>query len=181
MPTGYLNPLQKPAVHLPQALWSGFTARTSPSLLRLPPKIALIWNEHLWSPTPQASLVLTGWNSWSPGDGWKTHSGGTEPAPPTCWEPLLTRKPTFQQFSEEEKTVPAQGGMELRVSSRNGCVMCDPAFQIRHNNGTQTLRRFVFLSPGDEGCVLTTIGGKAPEPLWETIERIRKRWHLHCN
>ena len=154
--------LRSLAGHLPQALWSGYTARTSPSLLRPPPKITLIWNEHLWSSTPQASLVLTGWNSRSPGDGWKTHSGGTEPAPPTCWEPRLTRKPAFQQFSEEAKAVPAQGGMELRVSSCNGCVMCDPAFQIRHNNGTQSLRRFVFLSPGDEGRVLATIGGESP-------------------
>ena len=86
--------------------WSSFVARTGPGLLRLALKIILIWNAHLWSLTWQASLVLTCWNSWSPGDAWKTHSGGTEPAPPTCWEPRLTRKPpTFQQFSKEEKLV----------------------------------------------------------------------------
>ena len=85
--------------------WSSFVARTGPGLLRLALKITLIWNAHLWSLTWQASLVLTCWNSWSPGDAWKTHSGGTEPAPLPCWEPRLTRKPTFQQFSEEEKLV----------------------------------------------------------------------------
>lgn len=54
--------------------------------------------------------------------------------------------------------------------------MCDPAFQIRHNNGTQPLRRFAFLSVcvggggggvGNEGGVRTAIakGGKGPEQL----------------
>lgn len=88
--------------------WSSFVARTGPGLLKLALKIILIWNAHLWSLTWQASLVLTCWNSWSPGDAWKTHSGGTEPAPPTCWEPRLTRKPTFQQFEEEKLVQPGE-------------------------------------------------------------------------
>lgn len=50
-----------------------------------------------------ASPVLTGWNSQGPGDDWKTHSGGAEPGPRTCWEPRLMQKPTFQQLSKEEK------------------------------------------------------------------------------
>ena len=56
--------------------------------------------------------------------------------------------------------------------------MCDPAFHIRHNNGTQPLRRFAFVrncvsggegggGGGDEGGVCTAIamGGKGPEQL----------------
>lgn len=97
--------LRSLTVHLPQVLRSSYVARAGPGLLRLALKITLIWNAHLWSLTWQASLVLTCWNSWSRGDAWKTHSGGTEPAPPTCWEPRLMRKPTFQQFSEEKKLV----------------------------------------------------------------------------
>ena len=30
-------------------------------------------------------------------------------------------------------------------------MMCDPAFQIRHNDGTQPLRRFAFLSVCEGG------------------------------
>ena len=33
--------------------------------------------------------------------------------------------------------------------------MCDPAFQIRHNNGTQPLRRFAFV----RNCVSGGEGG----------------------
>lgn len=56
--------------------------------------------------------------------------------------------------------------------------MCDPAFQIRHNNGTQPLRRFAFVlivcrgekgaaGGGDEGgvCTVIAMGGKGPEQL----------------
>lgn len=114
-------------------------------MLRSAPKIlhiTLIWDEHLCSPTPQASLVLTGRNSWSPGNGLETHSGGTEPAPPTCWEPRLTRKRAFQLFQHQSNR--AQG------RSCKGCAMRDPVCEIRRCHGTQALRRTVSLSR-DEG------------------------------
>lgn len=61
--------------------------------------------------------------------------------------------------------------------------MCDPAFQIRHNNGTQPLRRFAFVRKGggeegvgggDEGGVYCNCnGGKAQSSSFVCRRQLR--------